>query len=426
MAARSPRRSQRHDPHCRGVLLLGLEASEDALARELRASPRRMPSARASRSAARSSARRRPPGSPGRCADDAVVADVAARYARLVALWRARAHAARGRADLASSPGNQGHRMSAPTRIGFIGIGMMGHGMAKNLLAKGYPLTFKANRNRARARRPARRRRARRRQTNAEVARGSRHRLHLRHRLAAGRGDRVRARAACSRGARNGLIVVDTSTAEPASTEQHARRLRAPRARASSTRRSRARRRRPRRGASTPWSAPSRPTSRRSSRCCRPSARTSSTSARRAPATCSSWSTTCWRCRRRRRSPRRSRSPPRAGWRSTKLFEVVSAGGVNSGIFQMMVGKMLQGDLAGLKFAIANAQKDLRYYTHLAESLPVPELHGRGGAPELRAGRQPRLRRQVHRLAVRGAGADRQGPHRSAAVNAASPTRTGD
>jgi 3-hydroxyisobutyrate dehydrogenase-like beta-hydroxyacid dehydrogenase len=32
---------------------------------------------------------------------------------------------------------------------------------------------------------------------------------------------------------------------------------------------------------------------------------------------------------------------------------------------------MLQGDLSGLKFAIANAQKDLRYYTHLAESLPV-------------------------------------------------------
>ena len=34
-------------------------------------------------------------------------------------------------------------------KIGFIGIGMMGHGMAKNLLAKGYPLTFKANRNRS-------------------------------------------------------------------------------------------------------------------------------------------------------------------------------------------------------------------------------------------------------------------------------------
>ena len=34
-------------------------------------------------------------------------------------------------------------------RIAFIGIGMMGHGMAKNLLAKGFPLTFKANRNRS-------------------------------------------------------------------------------------------------------------------------------------------------------------------------------------------------------------------------------------------------------------------------------------
>jgi 3-hydroxyisobutyrate dehydrogenase-like beta-hydroxyacid dehydrogenase len=34
-------------------------------------------------------------------------------------------------------------------RIGFIGIGLMGHGMAKNLLAKGHPLAFLAHRNRA-------------------------------------------------------------------------------------------------------------------------------------------------------------------------------------------------------------------------------------------------------------------------------------
>ena len=34
----------------------------------------------------------------------------------------------------------------------------------------------------------------------------------------------------------------------------------------------------------------------------------------------------------------------------------------------------LEGDLGGLKFAIANAQKDLRYYTHLAETLPVPSF----------------------------------------------------
>jgi 3-hydroxyisobutyrate dehydrogenase-like beta-hydroxyacid dehydrogenase len=33
-------------------------------------------------------------------------------------------------------------------RIGFVGIGLMGHGMAKNLLAKGYPLSFRGHRNR--------------------------------------------------------------------------------------------------------------------------------------------------------------------------------------------------------------------------------------------------------------------------------------
>jgi 3-hydroxyisobutyrate dehydrogenase-like beta-hydroxyacid dehydrogenase len=66
----------------------------------------------------------------------------------------------------------------------------------------------------------------------------------------------------------------------------------------------------------------------------------------------------------------------KSGLSLTKMHEVVSAGGVNSGIFQMMFGRMLQGDLGGLQFAIANAQKDLRYYTHLAESLPVPSFVG--------------------------------------------------
>ena len=61
----------------------------------------------------------------------------------------------------------------------------------------------------------------------------------------------------------------------------------------------------------------------------------------------------------------------KAGVSIQKLFDVVSAGGVNSGIFQMMVGRMLQGDLGGLKFAIANGQKDLRYYTHMTEMLPT-------------------------------------------------------
>ena len=33
--------------------------------------------------------------------------------------------------------------------IGFIGTGLMGHGMAKNIVEKGYPLTVTAHRNRA-------------------------------------------------------------------------------------------------------------------------------------------------------------------------------------------------------------------------------------------------------------------------------------
>jgi 3-hydroxyisobutyrate dehydrogenase-like beta-hydroxyacid dehydrogenase len=61
----------------------------------------------------------------------------------------------------------------------------------------------------------------------------------------------------------------------------------------------------------------------------------------------------------------------RAGVDPNKLVELVSAGMVNSGIFQAMA-KTLTGDLAGLKFELDNARKDLRYYTHLAETLAVP------------------------------------------------------
>lgn len=39
--------------------------------------------------------------------------------------------------------------MSHKDTVGFIGVGLMGHGMAKNLLDKGHPLVVKGNRNRA-------------------------------------------------------------------------------------------------------------------------------------------------------------------------------------------------------------------------------------------------------------------------------------
>jgi 3-hydroxyisobutyrate dehydrogenase-like beta-hydroxyacid dehydrogenase len=67
----------------------------------------------------------------------------------------------------------------------------------------------------------------------------------------------------------------------------------------------------------------------------------------------------------------------KSGLSIAKLHELISAGAVNSGLFQMMVGRMLDGgDLTGLKFTLSNAMKDLRYYTHFAESLPVPAIIG--------------------------------------------------
>ena len=38
--------------------------------------------------------------------------------------------------------------MAKPERVGLIGVGLMGHGIGKNILAKGYQLSVLANRNR--------------------------------------------------------------------------------------------------------------------------------------------------------------------------------------------------------------------------------------------------------------------------------------
>jgi 3-hydroxyisobutyrate dehydrogenase-like beta-hydroxyacid dehydrogenase len=65
----------------------------------------------------------------------------------------------------------------------------------------------------------------------------------------------------------------------------------------------------------------------------------------------------------------------RAGIDVRKLVELVSAGPINNGLFQAMA-KTLQGQMDGLKFELDNARKDLRYYTHLAESAGAPSLVG--------------------------------------------------
>jgi 3-hydroxyisobutyrate dehydrogenase-like beta-hydroxyacid dehydrogenase len=64
-----------------------------------------------------------------------------------------------------------------------------------------------------------------------------------------------------------------------------------------------------------------------------------------------------------------------AGVDPKQLVALVGAGPVNSGLFQAMA-KTLDGDLTGLMFQLDNARKDIRYYTHLAEGMGVPTLMG--------------------------------------------------
>lgn len=66
----------------------------------------------------------------------------------------------------------------------------------------------------------------------------------------------------------------------------------------------------------------------------------------------------------------------KAGVDVRQLVRVVSAGGANSGLFQSMA-KTLDGDFTGLKFELNNAAKDLRYYCHLTEGV---KAHSQIGA----------------------------------------------
>jgi len=61
-----------------------------------------------------------------------------------------------------------------------------------------------------------------------------------------------------------------------------------------------------------------------------------------------------------------------------KFYEVISKGGGNSGIFQMVVPAILEeGSYKGMKFSIANAAKDLGYYNNMAQSADIDHRLGR-------------------------------------------------
>lgn len=105
----------------------------------------------------------------------------------------------------------------AKERVGFIGVGFMGHGMAKNIVTKGHPLTIVGNRNRA----PVESLVAKGAvevKTAAEVARNS-DILHLCLSDSPLIEKIMRAPDGIMAGAHKGLVIVDTSTANPVSTE---------------------------------------------------------------------------------------------------------------------------------------------------------------------------------------------------------------
>ena len=55
----------------------------------------------------------------------------------------------------------------------------------------------------------------------------------------------------------------------------------------------------------------------------------------------------------------------------SKFYEVVSAGGANSKMFQMVMPWVLEGDASHLRGPLRIAGKDMRFYTKLAESAPA-------------------------------------------------------
>ncbi|MGR3651426.1 MAG: NAD(P)-dependent oxidoreductase [Roseovarius sp.] len=106
--------------------------------------------------------------------------------------------------------------MSQTPVVGFIGVGLMGHGMAKNILQGGYPLIIKGNRNRAPVESLVGMG-----ATEVQTAKEMAEQCDIIH-LCLSNSPQVeaiiRGEDGILAGARDGLIVVDTTTADPAST----------------------------------------------------------------------------------------------------------------------------------------------------------------------------------------------------------------
>jgi 3-hydroxyisobutyrate dehydrogenase-like beta-hydroxyacid dehydrogenase len=258
--------------------------------------------------------------------------------------------------------------------IGFIGIGMMGHGMAKNLLAKGYPLTFKVNRNRdnladlvAAGAQEAK--------SNADCARAA-DILFLCVTGSPQVEEIVYGAGGLMEAARPGLLVVDTSTAEPASgakvradlAKKGVKMIDAPLAR--TPKEAEEGRLNTMVGADPEDFAAIEPVLKAF---CENIFHVGPPGHGHVLKLVNNMMAMSFAAA----IAEAFAVGAKAGLDLNRLYDVVSVGGVNCGIFQMMATKTLkEGDVTGFKFGISNAQKDLRYYTHLAEMLPVSSFMG--------------------------------------------------
>jgi 3-hydroxyisobutyrate dehydrogenase-like beta-hydroxyacid dehydrogenase len=251
-------------------------------------------------------------------------------------------------------------------RIGFIGVGMMGHGMAKNLLQKGHPLAFLVHRDRSRIA-DLLELKAKELKTPAEIAGTSDVVI-----LCVTGTPQVEANVygGLLEGARQGQIIVDCSTSQPESTERiradfakkGARFVDAPLART------------PQHaeqgklncmvGADAATFAEVKPVL---EKFCENILHVGAPGAGHkiklvynfvamghAAVTCEALAACA-----------------RTGIDLEVFYQLVSAGGANSAMFQMLVPKALKGDLTGLQFTLANAKKDIGYYQSMLANAPL-------------------------------------------------------
>ena len=253
-------------------------------------------------------------------------------------------------------------------RIGYIGVGLMGHGAAKNILERGYPLTVMGHRNRAPvddlvakgAREAA---------TPAEVAAASEI-LFMCLPSTVEVEQTIYGDYGVLAGAPKGLIVVDSTTADPRSTQRIGADLAARGIRMADAPVGR-----------TPKEAEAGKLSTfiggdpEVVRAIRPVVECYADTIVEAGAlgaghtlklmnnfisigTCAVISEAL-------------ATAAKLGVDMRKLYDVVSAGGANSKMFQMVMPWVLEGDDSHLKGPLRIAGKDMRFYTRLAESAPA-------------------------------------------------------